>query len=817
MTPMNCRTALLIVPWFLLASARAAELPQPARAFIQSRCGECHDADTKAGGLNLAALGAQLDDPASEAKWTLIYDRVRQGEMPPPDEPPIPAAQRAAFVQSLGGFLRDHDAARQAISGRVVWRRLNRVEYENTVHDLLGIDIRLAEYLPEDASAGGFDNVSSALRLSATQIESYLTAADKAFDAALNFGPRPQVKKQRFSYLDLPHIKEQLAKPTGSLNKDGSRYQQNYRALADALVIFPNETFGGTTLRESRAAVSGLYRIRLSAYGYQSSGRPTVVAKLMATNFAHNRLLAAWDLPLDQPRVAEITAHLDEGEVLLLSGAGCDFAPDGSHVQDIGGEKYTGSGMAVQWLEVEGPLVDTWPPPSLQRLYGDLPCKASDKRLPNGRWYELEVTKPAEAAKKVVAQFAQRAFRRPVAEADAARYTQLAEQALAEGADFESAILRAGKAILTAPEFHFLQESQGRLDDYALAARLSYFLWSTLPDDELLKLAAVGRLHEPATLRAQTERLLNHPKARAFTRNFCGQWLNLRAIKATNPDRQLYPEFDDLLQAAMVDETEAFFNELLRGDLSVANLIDSDFAMLNRRLAEHYGIPNVIGEEFRKIQLPQGSHRGGVLTQASILKVSANGTLSSPVVRGAWVLKRLLGRTPQPPPADAGGIEPDTRGATTIREQLAKHRRSITCAACHKYIDPPGFALESYDVIGGWRDFYRTTQGQGAVAIDPLTKRNREYRRGPPVDASGELVDGRKFQNMDQLKKLLLDQREAIALNFVNHLVAYATGAEVTFADRAETEAILSRAKASDYGLRTLVHELVQSPLFQTK
>ncbi len=330
---------------------------------------------------------------------------------------------------------------------------------------------------------------------------------------------------------------------------------------------------------------------------------------------------------------------------------------------------------------------------------------------------------------------------------------------LAEGATFENAVLRACKAILSAPEFHFLQESPGRLDDYALASRLSYFLWSTMPDEELLRLAAENKLHEPPTLRAQTERLLASPKAQAFTKTFCGQWLNLRAIKATTPDRQLYPEFDELLEDAMVRETEASFDELLRHDMSLSNLIDSDFAMLNRRLAELYHIPNMIGEEFRKVPLPEQSHRGGVMTHASVLKVTANGTLSSSVTRGAWVLKRLLGRTLNPPPPDAGGIEPDTRGATTIREQLAKHQRSETCASCHKYMDPPGFALESYDVIGGWREFYRTTQGQGPPAIDPLTKRHLGYRQGLPVDPSGELVDGRPFQNLDQLQKLLLDQQ----------------------------------------------------------
>ncbi len=256
---------------------------------------------------------------------------------------------------------------------------------------------------------------------------------------------------------------------------------------------------------------------------------------------------------------------------------------------------------------------------------------------------------------------------------------------------------------------------------------------------------------------------------------------------------------------------------MLRSDLGIPTLIDSDFAMLNRRLGELYGIPGVVGEQMRKVPLPPGSHRGGVLTQASILKITANGTLSSPVLRGNWVLKRILGRQTQPPPADAGSIEPDTRGATTIREQLAKHRRSATCNACHQYMDPPGFALESYDVIGGWRETYRT-QGKGEQAFDPLTHQKIwSYHIGAPVDPKGELADGQTFQNIDDFKKLLLVQQEQIARNLVNNLVAYSTGAGVTFSDRKCVQEILDKAKPQSYGLRTLIHELVQSSLFQSK
>jgi hypothetical protein len=801
---------------FVAVNVHAAGLPKPVRAFIDAHCVDCHDAGSKKGGLDFDALALKLDDPANEARWTLAFDRVLRHEMPPKKRDQPPAGEREAFMKSLGAVLGGHDVARHAGTGRVLWRRLNRAEYENTMHDLLAIDTPLVAMLPEDGSARGFDNVSEGLRLSAAQIEAYLLAADRALDAAIDLRLKPEVKTKRVSYLDLQQIKDVLAKPTGSITKEGQRHHQGYRALPDALVIFHNETFGGTTLRDLRANVTGNYRVRLSGYGYQSTNKPQMVAKLMITTFVRNRPGAMFDLPLDKPRLMEATVRMDEGELLYMSAAGCDYAPDGTHVQDVGGETFTGSGMAIQWVEMEGPLIESWPPPSVQRVFGDLEIRPIEKPKARARAYEVVTRDAAADAERLVVDFAQRAFRRPVTTSETARYLQLAKDALAEGGTVEAAVRRACKAILVAPEFLFLQEKPGKLDDYALASRLSYFLWSTMPDAELLRLAAQGRLHEPATLRAQTERMLKHDKAHALTRNFCGQWLNLRAIDATTPDRRLYPEFDELLQPAMVGETEAFFEEVLRHDLGIGTLIDSDFAMLNRRLAEHYGIEGVVGEQFRKVALPAGSHRGGLLTQASILKVTANGTLSSPVTRGAWVLKRIIGHELQPPPPGTGAIEPDTRGATTIREQLAKHRSSDSCAACHQYMDPPGFALESYDVIGGWREKYRT-QGKGEAVIDPLTKRGREYRLGAPVDATGELSDGRAFTDIDGFKKLLRGEEDGIARNLANNLVAYATGAGVTFADREQVEAILKRTKAAHYGLRSLIHEVVQSPLFQAK
>jgi hypothetical protein len=321
--------------------------------------------------------------------------------------------------------------------------------------------------------------------------------------------------------------------------------------------------------------------------------------------------------------------------------------------------------------------------------------------------------------------------------------------------------------------------------------------------------------------------MLKDPKASAFTENFVGQWLGLREIDATMPSHILYPEWDDLLRASILKETYLFWDELLKHDLSLMNIVHSDFSMLNGRLAKHYGINlsplpgtperGVGGEglwEFKKVPLPKNSHRGGVLTMASVLKVTANGTYTSPVLRGAWVLDRILGTPPPRPPEGVAAVEPDIRGATTIRQQLGKHRQVESCATCHTKIDPPGFALESFDVIGGWREYYRTSGNGKAVMIDG---RRMPYLQGPKVDPSDVMPDGQKFRDIDEFKQLLLRDKDQLARALTNRLVTYATGAAPQPGDRAEIDAIVARIRERDYGLRTLVHEVVQSKLFQNK
>ena len=469
--------------------------------------------------------------------------------------------------------------------------------------------------------------------------------------------------------------------------------------------------------------------------------------------------------------------------------------------------EYPGPGLKIHWVEVEGPLPETWPTESYRRVFADVDPKA-------GKLADAE---------KLLRTLLPKAFRRPVTEDEVKPFVALVSKALEMGLPFEAALRTGYKAVLSSPKFLYLREPAGPLDDYALASRLSYFLWSTTPDEALLNLATKGELHKPEVLRAQVERMLKDPKSKAFTENFTGQWLGLRDISATTPDKSLYPEYEEFLQWSSVRETHLFFNELLKENLGVRNFIDSDFAMLNGRLAKHYNIPDVYGVDFRKVALKPEYHRGGVITHASVLKVTANGTTTSPVVRGVWMLDRIMGKPVPPPPANVPAIEPDIRGAITIREQLAKHRQTENCASCHTRIDPPGFALENYDVIGGWRDKYRVVVSDRKFAVNnrfgPLGKylAAYQYGLGLPVDSGDTLPDGRSFKTIEDFKKLILADPEQIARSITEKLMVYSTGHTVGFTDEKAINAILADAKKSDYGLRTLVHSIVASDLFLTK
>jgi hypothetical protein len=744
----------------------------PLKPFFEKHCSECHGGGAKKGGLDLDRLPATLNDPQTLRRWVLLHDRVQAGEMPPKNHPRPSAADLDAFLKPLSKTLADADRAR----ARAVVRRLNRVEYENSVRHLLDITADLKDLLPQDASAHGFDNVGDALAASSELIEAYLQAADAAVDAALGPDRAPEPVRMKFP------LSRDVEREIGGL----------FRKVDDGVAMF-NSGYCPSAVRSFRVKHPGTYRVRIHARAFQTE-KPlalSIHAGDVITNIGPRHLVGYYDLPPGPMTVIEFTDRFRPHET---------FHPKPYGTVGSAREKgnHPGPGIVIGDIEIEGPL-EPWPPPSRARLLGAVdPARGT-----------------IEDARAIYVRLLPQAYRRPTTPEEAEPFVRLARAALEKGKPFAEALRIGLKALLCSPGFLFLEAPSG--DDHALAARLSAFLWSSLPDEPLRQLAARGELRKPDVLRAETERMLRDPKASAFARNFTGQWLDLRDIDFTAPDETLYPEFDELLKSSMLEETERFFREVLDHDLSLLNFIDSDWTFLNERLAGHYGIPGVQGQTLRKVQLPAGSVRGGLLTQASVLKVTANGTNTSPVVRGVWVLDRILGAPTPPPPAGVPSIEPDIRGATTLREQLAKHRTMDSCAVCHRKIDPPGFALESFDVIGGLRDWYRTT-GPGE-RVDKFVEVHANvrvrYKKGRPVDATGEIGDGRKFADIREFKKLLLEERVQITRGLAEKLLTYGLGREPGFSDRAAREEIVARAVQKGFGFRTLLHEVVQSDAFR--
>ncbi len=580
-------------------------------------------------------------------------------------------------------------------------------------------------------------------------------------------------------------------------------------------------------------------------------GRNDEPIGVYAQSSGQSRPIGEFDFEPD-PSVHEVEALLAAGEVIQTDGMRLFRArvngTDEQYVNPLA-QKDGMPGYAVQWMEVEGPLYDNSTGAGYRLLFGDLPLKrledgkkgvlvevgappaqgfgAGQRGGRGGRFgartrqvtVEVVSEHASEDAERLLRQFMKQAYRGPIEEAHVQRFLALFKDQFEKGFGFAKSMLSAYTAVLSSPAFLFTDEKPGRLDDYALAARLSFFLWNSAPDETLRSLAARGELRNPETLRAQTERLLDDPKSSRFVEAFTDYWLDLRKVDDTSPSTTLYNDYelDDPLKLAAIEETRLFVAEMLRANLPARNIVQSDFTFLNGRLAAHYGVPGVKGAKMRKVALPKDSVRGGLMTQASVLKVTANGTTTSPVLRGYWITERVMGKQIPPPPPVAA-VEPDIRGAVTLRQQLEKHRNDASCASCHSKMDPPGFALESFDVMGGWRDRYRAVK-EGATPETGVGLNGQAFAfyYALPVDCAGELPDGRAFRDIREFKRLLLRDEIPVARNLAKQLSIYATGAPVRFSDREEIEKIVQRAAASEYGLRTIIRELVQSDLFQMK
>jgi hypothetical protein len=877
---MNCLSSHWLVVFFGAFTALGCGAADGGvQAFLQKHCVECHDADVKKGDFDLTALKFDLENSTNFSKWVLVHDRVCNGEMPPKKKARPDTDELASFLGSLSSSLISTEQAHTSAEGRATQRRLNRYEYENVLRDLLHAPwLQIRDTLPEDGEAHRFNKVGDALDVSHVQMARYLGAADYALRQAMaTHATRPETKVTRYYARDQrsytgpmkfsvfntaperatfpvlgfkgqPDVRKGDA-PITSKNKE-DRELEGVGVVASAYEPIEPK------FNQFRAPVAGRYKLRFNVHSVWVGPGPTnkwFIPDL--DNIAKGRRDEPITITAETPprllrHLGDFDATPEPGvhelDVWLLAGeqirpdAGRLFRsrPGAGRWQNPLAEKDGQPGVVFRWMEVEGPIYDQWPPAGHKLMFADLPmvnrkAPAEDERkaqMETNRFGQRRFTpppgveviskKPTADAERLLGNFLQHAYRGPFDEAtELKRFLPVVRTALKKGNNFTDAMIAGYTAVLCSPEFVCLEEKPGQLDEYALASRLSFFLWNSAPDDELRAVAARGELHRPDVLRAQTERLLNHSKSRQFVDAFLDYWLDLRRILATSPDAELYSDYylDDLLTESAQAETRLFFAELLRGDLPARNLITSDFAMLNERLAVHYGLPPMQGVALRRTPLPKESVRGGLLTQAAVLKVTANGTTTSPVLRGAWIMERILGQKPPPPPPSVPAVEPDIRGATTIREQLDKHRHLDSCAACHAKIDPPGFALESFDVMGGWRERYRA---EGGSKPEPgLAKSGQKFafHYALPVDASGELPDGRRFRDIREFKELLLADEKQIARNLAKQLSVYATGAPVRFCDRAQIEAVLERASSSHYGVRSLIHELVQSELFRDK
>ena len=807
----------------------AVALPGKLAPLIEQGCLECHDKDTAKGGLDLTALAFDLKDHSTRERWVRIHDRVAKGEMPPKAET-LPEAERAALVKLLATAIHDADFAEVLAHGRGPLRRLNREEYEQNLRDVLqlpNLDIR--DMLPEDREGYHFNKATEMLDMSRVQLTAYLDAAEAALRQAMAASDKPAVATKfravgtaLFSALDTFGEREamffarsnQAVAPDRLTAKEDAERAAKDDTLELALFRSAHWPYFGYP-RGFVAKLPGEYRVRFSARAVlQQPGYTLTPAKQPVPMTFRARKSSGPDVSGDvratggiidvQPemRTFETVIRLREGETFEYSLLGLPV-PLARNVNGgpptyryppfpEGGQP----GVAFQWIEVEGPLApEIWPPASHRVLFGD---------------------SPTNDAKTLLRRFVSRAAREPVSEETLRKFDDLIRIRLEKKTPFAEAMLAGYKAFLCSGHFLYLREPERADDHFAIASRLSHFLSNTRPDARLSEFAASKLLRDPAMLRGEAERLIAGAGFERFMRNFTDYWLNLRHVRRDEPDIRLYPEyrFDDYLVESMEMETRTFFAAMIRDSLPARVLVDADFTYANDRLARHYRLAPLDGSAMRKVALPKDSPLGGLLTQAAILKVTANGTTTSPVIRGAWIMERLIGEPPPPPPPSVPAVEPDIRGAKTIRDLLALHTKSKSCAACHAKFDPVGLALENFDILGGWRTRYRgLEQGERVAGID-RAGHDFAYTLADAVDPSGQLLDGRRFQNIRELKAHFAANPRQLARNLLHQFTIYATGTPVRFSDRPEIEGMLDACAKDGYRVRDLLHALIQSRIF---
>lgn len=849
--------------------------------FIESHCLACHDSTTREAGVDLSSFDS-IDSAEELLVWSRAYEQIALKRMPPAEEPAPSEEQRAEFLPILAQRLIDVERQRRE-SGAGYLRRMTRYEYENTIREVFDLPgIALANQLPADGSAHGFDKHTQALDLSHVTLAKYIESADQVLEMAIATQPTaPTIRRRRISLVNrggfVAHV---VGNGDGVLLRNfgvdpqfppAANQSHLDEGAHERLGIYERESTVGLFRHEDESfnpyfiehvtIYPGKYRIRTSLWSFQWDkgtvlpGRRTEVARLSVVQLTGDgrggqhpsNVLGYFDAPSMSPLEHEMVAWLNRNELIGFNTA--SLAPAANYARQGRAMAFTGPGIACDWLEVEGPLHEVWPPASHQFLFGDLPLKqwiddpANPRRPPvrpryrqlgagmnrpdpeQGLW-TVHSEEPHADARRLLTRVLPVLFRRDVPADQIEAYASIFDARYEAGDCFETAMRSVYRTALCSPDFLYHLETNATevdsievtstgLDPSALACRLSYLLWNSPPDERLLALARDGSLTQPEVFHQEIERLWSDPRSERFIEDFVGQWLKLRSIASTDPDRTLYPEFSPYLQDAMVAETRGYIRELLDRNTHVSRLVDADWVWINDVLARHYGIEGIEGGTLRQVPLTESIQRGGLLTQGSILKITANGTTTSPVPRGAFILERILGDAALPPPESVPAIEPDVRGATTIREQLEKHRADAKCASCHRKLDPPGFALEAFDVIGGYRDRYRSI-GEGDSpqqgSIDPLIP--LYFKLGPTVDSSGEWRDGTPFHSPRDLTRMLGGEHERLLRNLASQWIVYATGRETGFTERDEIDRIVQQTLGQGGGLRTLLHEVLGSPLF---
>ena len=836
-------------------------------------CVSCHSTSDLTP-LNLKKLSRDLSDGRTFQTWIRVYDRVTAGEMPPRDGPKASDQIVRASMASLKQALMETSIASRG-DGRTPLRRLTQTEYAYTLADLLNIEeevaLELASTLPAEADSGGFDTLAKNQGISGMHVRSYLNAADRALDHAIQLGPRPRSEKYVISYKDSGYLK---AISEGKYQGGGITLMQD-----DSAVMFfePGSTYTMHSDTEGfRVKTPGKYNVELEAYPYQAWSPVTLTVYRgikQGIVASMDDLIGSFDLVDKAPRKVAVQTYLKPGQLIAPAPTEVDQPKNLDADQDGVAENavnyyapennvrtYEGEGIAMKYMSIEGPITERWPPVSTQNLLKGIEFSSNcasfstSKSTETSQPTQLEMLFANVVGKsnlnkmeqtlsditpaflknedpkgcslgirnteqdhivEILERFAPLAFRRPVSESEIKNLADLATPILAQERSLLDALRVPLRSILSSPSFLYQAGESGDLNEHSLASRLSYFLWRSIPDQELLDLAEKGRLTEKQVLNEQVRRMLEDSKSQRFIKDFVGQAYRLNELKATSPDKGLYPEYDDRLGQAMQMETELFLAELVLENLSLENLIDSDFTFLNRRLADHYQIDEIKGQYMRKVTLPPDSPRGGLLSQAAIHKITANGTTSSPVPRGNFVLTNLLGQPAPPPPPGVAGLEPDTRGTTTVREQLSAHRSMPVCASCHTRIDPPGFALEEFDPVGGYRTNYRV---HGGFAMYDGFSIAMPYKDGLMVDASGITPEGTSFSGYQEYLEILKsDYLEQVARHFTSQLIAFGTGAEVSFSDRAVVEEIIQTHSDAGYPVQSLIVSVVDSNLFRKR